>query len=52
MRSKNANRAERLREDIQIASRDLLRDAQWTDGTIAGIQRGGSFSGSGSSSGF
>ncbi|HEX9086926.1 MAG TPA: DUF5129 domain-containing protein [Arthrobacter sp.] len=28
------------REDIQNASKDLLRDAQWTDGTIAGIQRG------------
>ena len=28
------------REDIQNAAKDLLRDAQWTDGTIAGIQRG------------
>ncbi|KUM32907.1 DUF5129 domain-containing protein [Arthrobacter sp. EPSL27] len=28
------------REDIQNASKDLLRDAQWTDGTIAGIKRG------------
>ncbi|MET4096648.1 DUF5129 domain-containing protein [Arthrobacter sp. UYCu712] len=28
------------REDIQNASKELLRDAQWTDGTIAGIQRG------------
>lgn len=28
------------REDIQAASRDLLRDAQWTEGTIAGIRRG------------
>ncbi|WP_226759171.1 DUF5129 domain-containing protein [Arthrobacter sp. SO3] len=28
------------REEIQNASKDLLRDAQWTDGTIAGIQRG------------
>jgi uncharacterized membrane protein YgcG len=28
------------REDIQNASKDLLRDAQWTDGTIAGIRRG------------
>lgn len=28
------------REDIQNAAKDLLRDAQWTDGTIAGIRRG------------
>jgi uncharacterized membrane protein YgcG len=28
------------REDIQNASKDLLRDAQWTEGTIAGIRRG------------
>src|SRR5687768_7820680 len=28
------------RDDIQNASKDLLRDAQWTDGTIAGIRRG------------
>ncbi|MDQ0076051.1 DUF5129 domain-containing protein [Arthrobacter oryzae] len=28
------------REDIQNASKDLLRDAQWTDGTIAGVRRG------------
>ena len=28
------------RTDIQEASKDLLRDAQWTDGTIAGIRRG------------
>ncbi|CAN7401201.1 DUF5129 domain-containing protein [Arthrobacter sp. LjRoot14] len=28
------------RQDIQDASKDLLRDAQWTDGTIAGIRRG------------
>lgn len=28
------------REDIQDASKELFRDAQWTDGTIAGIQRG------------
>ena len=28
------------REDIQNASKELLRDAQWTEGTIAGIQRG------------
>ena len=28
------------RDDIQNAAKDLLRDAQWTDGTIAGIQRG------------
>ncbi|WP_400158926.1 DUF5129 domain-containing protein [Arthrobacter sp. BPSS-3] len=28
------------RTDIQDASKDLLRDAQWTDGTIAGIRRG------------
>ncbi|CAN7383149.1 DUF5129 domain-containing protein [Arthrobacter sp. LjRoot78] len=28
------------REEIQNASKDLLRDAQWTDGTIAGIRRG------------
>lgn len=28
------------REDIQNASKDLFRDAQWTDGTIAGIRRG------------
>ena len=28
------------RDDIQNAAKDLLRDAQWTDGTIAGITRG------------
>ncbi len=28
------------REDIQDAAKELLRDAQWTDGTIAGIRRG------------
>ncbi|WP_427131198.1 DUF5129 domain-containing protein [Pseudarthrobacter sp. S9] len=28
------------RDDIQNASKDLFRDAQWTDGTIAGIRRG------------
>lgn len=28
------------RDDIQNASKDLFRDAQWTDGTIAGIKRG------------
>ncbi|MET1066033.1 MAG: DUF5129 domain-containing protein [Arthrobacter sp.] len=28
------------REDIQNASKELLRDAQWTEGTIAGIKRG------------
>lgn len=28
------------RDDIQNASKDLLRDAQWTEGTIAGIRRG------------
>ncbi len=28
------------REDIQNAAKELLRDAQWTDGTIAGIERG------------
>ncbi|MEO5778647.1 DUF5129 domain-containing protein [Arthrobacter sp. PAMC25284] len=28
------------REDIQDASKELLRDAQWTEGTIAGIRRG------------
>lgn len=28
------------REDIQNASKELFRDAQWTDGTIAGIRRG------------
>ncbi|WP_426978166.1 DUF5129 domain-containing protein [Pseudarthrobacter sp. O4] len=28
------------RDDIQNASKELLRDAQWTDGTIAGIRRG------------
>jgi len=27
-------------EDIQNAAKDLFRDAQWTDGTIAGIRRG------------
>lgn len=27
------------RDDIQEASKELLRDAQWTDGTIAGIRR-------------
>ena len=27
------------RDDIQDAARDLLRDAQWTDGTIAGVRR-------------
>ncbi|WP_426225946.1 DUF5129 domain-containing protein [Pseudarthrobacter sp. DSP2-3-2b1] len=29
-----------LRDDIQNATKDLLRDAQWTDGTIAGVRRG------------
>ena len=28
------------RDDIQNAAKDLLRDAQWTEGTIAGIRRG------------
>jgi uncharacterized membrane protein YgcG len=28
------------RADIQDAAKELLRDAQWTDGTIAGIRRG------------
>lgn len=28
------------RSDIQDAAKGLLRDAQWTDGTIAGIRRG------------
>ena len=28
------------RDDIQNATKDLLRDAQWTDGTIAGVRRG------------
>jgi uncharacterized membrane protein YgcG len=28
------------RDDIQNAAKDLLRDAQWTDGTIAGLRRG------------
>lgn len=28
------------RDDIQKAAKELLRDAQWTDGTIAGIKRG------------
>jgi uncharacterized membrane protein YgcG len=28
------------RDDIQNAAKDLFRDAQWTDGTIAGIRRG------------
>ncbi|MCX6500675.1 MAG: DUF5129 domain-containing protein [Arthrobacter sp.] len=28
------------RDDIQNATKELLRDAQWTDGTIAGIRRG------------
>ena len=28
------------REDIQNAAKELLRDAQWTDGTVAGIRRG------------
>lgn len=28
------------RDDIQNAGKELFRDAQWTDGTIAGIQRG------------
>ena len=28
------------REDIQEATKELFRDAQWTDGTIAGIERG------------
>lgn len=28
------------RTDIQDAAKELLRDAQWTDGTIAGIRRG------------
>ncbi|QHK19011.1 DUF5129 domain-containing protein [Pseudarthrobacter psychrotolerans] len=28
------------RDDIQNAAKDLLRDAQWTDGAIAGVRRG------------
>jgi uncharacterized membrane protein YgcG len=28
------------RGDIQDAAKELLRDAQWTDGTIAGVRRG------------
>ncbi|HET7139128.1 MAG TPA: DUF5129 domain-containing protein [Arthrobacter sp.] len=28
------------RDDIQNASKELLRDAQWTDGVIAGVRRG------------
>jgi uncharacterized membrane protein YgcG len=28
------------RDDIQNAAKDLLRDAQWTDGTLAGVRRG------------
>jgi uncharacterized membrane protein YgcG len=28
------------RSDIQDAAKELLRDAQWTEGTIAGIRRG------------
>jgi uncharacterized membrane protein YgcG len=28
------------RNDIQDAAKNLLRDAQWTDGTLAGVQRG------------
>lgn len=28
------------RDDIQNAAKDLFRDAQWTEGTIAGIRRG------------
>src|SRR6478736_10090917 len=28
------------RSDIQDASKELFRDAQWTDGTVAGIRRG------------
>lgn len=28
------------RDEIQNAAKDLLRDAQWTDGTIAGVRRG------------
>ncbi|MDR6417057.1 DUF5129 domain-containing protein [Pseudarthrobacter sulfonivorans] len=28
------------RDNIQDAAKDLLRDAQWTDGTIAGVRRG------------
>ncbi|WP_258229319.1 DUF5129 domain-containing protein [Arthrobacter sp. HMWF013] len=28
------------RDDIQNATKELLRDAQWTDGTIAGVRRG------------
>ncbi|WP_307781443.1 DUF5129 domain-containing protein [Arthrobacter sp. 31Y] len=27
------------RDDIQDAAKELLRDAQWTDGTIAGVRR-------------
>ncbi|MFJ5961410.1 DUF5129 domain-containing protein [Pseudarthrobacter oxydans] len=27
------------RQDIQDAARDLLRDAQWTEGTVAGVRR-------------
>src|SRR6476661_1890554 len=32
------------RSDIQDASKELFRDAQWTDGTVAGIRRGQSSS--------
>ncbi|MEC5182213.1 DUF5129 domain-containing protein [Arthrobacter sp. CG_A4] len=28
------------RDDIQNAAKELLRDAQWTDGTVAGVRRG------------
>ncbi|WP_230116700.1 DUF5129 domain-containing protein [Arthrobacter sp. Bi83] len=28
------------RDDIQNAAKDLLRDAQWTDGIVAGVRRG------------
>ncbi|WP_411731513.1 DUF5129 domain-containing protein [Paeniglutamicibacter sp.] len=27
------------RDDIQEATKDLLREAQWTDGTVAGVER-------------
>lgn len=27
------------RDDIQNAAKDLLRDAQWTEGTVAGVRR-------------
>ncbi|MEJ1115429.1 DUF5129 domain-containing protein [Paenarthrobacter sp. CCNWLY172] len=27
------------RDDVQEAAKERLRDAQWTDGTIAGVRR-------------